>query len=502
MKSNRFRSFAFVGMLAAAQVLSASTVFADELNLAVDPLITMDPAFARGMSQDLSILSQIYSSLTRVDPNGDLVGDLATSWDNVDGKEFTFKLREGVTFADGEPLDASAVVWNIMRLKNPATQATANTDFDLIESIVATDPQTVVVKTSKPFLDLPRRLSWTNFIAPKWSETHNPKVEVNPSGPYVLVDYDFSSHVKLKANEKFYGPKPAYEDVNYRVIANTPTRLAGLRSGELDTSLRIDSVDMESLKTLEGYNVGAIEGPRTLILRFHMGHKAISDVRVRQAINYAIDKKLITSTLYRGLTEPVTTQLLKPKDNGFNPDFTAWPYDPERARQLLAEAGYADGLELRVGTTGEAGYLQAVPSTQAIASQLEAVGIKLKIETIPGASWVTYLRDEEKAPDMVLLAYLSNSGSPSDLLQQFTSAAPYTWGTMPEAYDSAVAQAKSASSPEEQATFLRQATQTMFDEALIVYLWPLPQTYAVSKKVDWKIRSDDWIRASDMRPAQ
>ncbi|WP_028035036.1 ABC transporter substrate-binding protein [Chelativorans sp. J32] len=336
---NKLLVAAVAGLIAVAIPGGGAPALAaeDTVTVASLPLLTFDPAFARTV-QDLSIMSQVYSSLTTASfVDGNLTGNLAREWSDVDGKEFTFKLVPGAKFANGEPLDAHAVVWNFKRLMDPATQATVITDFNLITSVEAPDAETVIIKTSTPWLELPRRLSAISFIAPEWAKTHNPKVEVNPSGPYTVVDYDFASHVTLKRNENYFGEKPAFENAIYRVIGNNQTRVTSLRSGELNFANGISPLDVEQLSSLEDLKVGAIPGRRVHVLRFNMLRDNVKDVRVRQALNYAINKELITKTIYRGQTSPASTQALIPGQVGFDETMTPWPYDPDKARQLLAE---------------------------------------------------------------------------------------------------------------------------------------------------------------------
>ena len=247
--------------------------------------------------------------------------------------------------------------------------------------------------------------------------------------------------------------------------------------------------------------MGAIGGRRVHVLRFNTNHEATGKLKVRQAINYAINKELITKTIYRGLTQPATTQVLNSADSGFNPEMKAWPYDADKAKALLAEAGYPNGLELTIGVTGEAGFIQAVQATEAMSAQLAEVGVKLNIKTVPGNTFVSFLRDKENAPDMVYLGYVSSSNAQAELMGQFASTAPYTWGPVPAGYDEAVTAAKTAPDAAEQVKNVRLAAQIAADDAMVVYLWPQPQTYAVSDKVEWTIRADDWVKATDMKPA-
>lgn len=470
----------------------------DSVTIAIDPLATLDPAFARGTGSDLSILSQIYSALTTINAKGELVGDLAAKWEQTGPEEFTFTLHEGATFKNGKPLDAAAVVWNIERMKDPALKATANTDFELIAGATAPNPTTVVIRTNGTWLELPRRLSWTYLLEPDWAKAHNPKTEANPSGPYDLVSYEPASKVVLKRNEAFYGSKPAITNVTYKVVGAAATRISGLRGGEIDASLRIDPIDMAQLERLSDYTVGATPGRRSHMLRMNTATKALSDVRVRQALNYAINKEAITRSIYRGMTQPGATQILSQFNEGFDPAIGAWPYDPAKAKALLAEAGYGDGLKLTIAVSGEAGFIAAVQSVQAIASQLKAVGIEVEIKTLPGNAFLPFLRDKKNATDLVYVAYASQSNSSSELLGQFVGNAGQTWGPVPKAYDDAVAASKLATTEADYLAALRAAQKVYLDEAMIVFLWPQPQTYAFKRDLDWPVRSDDWVRASEM----
>ena len=497
-----FLSAAVAGLLAIGLASGPTRAVAadDTVTLSSLPLLSFDSALTRTV-QDLSVMSQIYSALTTVDfVDGTVKGDLAREWSDVDGREFTFKLMPGAKFENGEALDANAVVWNFKRLMDPATKATVTADFNLITSVEAPDAETVVIKTSAPWLELPRRMSAIYFLAPEWTKAHNPKTEVNPSGPYVLVDYDFSSHVTLKRNENYYGPKPAFENAIYRVIGNNQTRVTSLRSGELNYANGISPLDVEQLASQEDLNVGAIPGRRVHVLRFNMLHDKVKDVRVRQALNYGINKEIITATIYRGQTKPATVQALIPGQVGYDETMQPWPYDPEKARQLLAEAGYKDGLTLTLGVSEE--YLQAPQAAEAITAQLAEVGVTIQLQLVPTAVWTSFITDAEKGTDLVYLGFSSTTGTSTELMNQFTDKGRYTWGPANEEYSKMVADIKVATSLEQQAELIRKANRVLADDAQLVYLWPQPFTYATSKSIEWTPRPDDRPKASDMRPRQ
>jgi len=489
--------------LGAAALLAPPAVAADieSVTVGIEPLTTLDPGKGRATRGDLAISSQIYSSLTSVDEDGKLVGDLALEWTQTAPTEWTFKLRDDAFFEDGSPLDADVVAWNLNRmLKGPDAPMPAATGMRLIADVVAKDATTVVFTTSEPFLDLPRRLAWTYFIEPGWAQTHDPATEAMGSGPYTLVSWDPAGDVVLELNEKYYGNKPAVPHATYRVIPNEATRLAALRGGELDAAFGIDPLSVGQLQSEDSLNVGAIDANKMQTMRINMGAPHMDDLRVRQGGNYAINKEAITKSVYAGLVGPGSTQILGPLYDGFEPDRKPWPYDPEKARALLAEAGLSDGITIRLGTA-ETGYVGAAQATQAIAAQLGQVGINVEIETIPYANWVKYLRDPN-GPALTFLAWGSQSVSTPEILAQLVSGAPYAIGPVPAAYDAAVAAATGASDEATKLAEIAKALQVTEDEAMTVFLWPQPQTYAISKKLDWKVRMDDWVRVYDIRPAQ
>jgi peptide/nickel transport system substrate-binding protein len=466
--------------------------------LAIDTVATLDPAQARATGGNLSVLSQVLSSLTTLDASGRLVGDLATRWDVNSATQFTFHLNPAARFQNGRPLDAAVVAWNFQRMMDPAIRATANTDLNLIDRVEVANPHTVVFHTKAPWLELPRRMSWMFMLEPEWTRAHNPKVEVNASGAYRMVSFDPGGDIVLERNPDFHGTAPAIEKVLYRGIDSPAARISGIRGGEIDATLRIDPIDIAQLLGLSDYNVGAREGQRFHVLKFHFGNKALADVRVRQAINYAINKDAITKAIFRGYVGAGTTQVLNPQTPGFNEAYKPWPYDPARAKALLAEAGYANGLSLTLKTSVEGSSLAVSPICQIIAAQLGQVGVKLQVTLLPYSAFLALRTQPDLAPDFTYAGYVSQSNSATELFGQYSSKGPYAYGPMPMAFDRAVDVQREALDADQQIREIKAASQAMLDDVLEVFLFIQPQTFAVNKRLNWQARSDDWIKASDM----
>lgn len=472
----------------------------DRVTVGIEPLTTLDPARGRATRGDLAISSQIYSALTSVDENGALVGDLALRWELTAPTEWTFTLRDDARFADGSPVDAAVVVWNLTRmLRGPDGPTPAATGMALVDSFAAPEPTRLVITTKAPFLDLPRRLAWTYFLSPAWAEANDPATAAMGSGPYRLVSWDPAGDVVLARNEDYYGTKPAVANPTYRVIANEATRLAALQSGELDAAFGVDPISLMQLRTVAGLNAGAIDANKMQTMRINYAAPHMDDVRVRQAINYAINKEAITRSVYQGLVEPGSTQILGTLYEGYDTTREAWPFDPDRARALLAEAGLSDGLHIKIGNA-ETGYVGSGLAVQAIVAQLAEVGITAEIETVPYANWVAYLRNPEGAA-LTFLAWGSQSVSTPEILLQLASSGPYTHGTVPAGYDAAVTAAASAASEADKLAAIAEALRITEEQAMTIFLWPQPQTYAISDKLNWKPRMDDWVRVFDIHPA-
>lgn len=475
-----------------------SSSASSQITIGIEPFVTLDPGQGRAPRGDLAIISQLYSSLTTVNADGELVGDLALDWEMVSENEWVFDLRDDAQFEDGTPVNAEVVKWNLERLLDPENAMAAASNMQLIEAVTAPSEYQVSFTTTAPFLDLPRRLAWTYLLEPNWAGANDPSLSAMGSGPYSLVSLDTDGDTVLVRNEKYYGEKAGFKDVTYRVVSDENSRLAGLKSGELDLALGLDPLTIKQLQGTENLEAGAIDANKMQTLRINTAAPFMDDLRVRKALNYAIDRESITKSIYNGLVEPGSTQLLGALYDGFDKSRHAWPYDPKKAKKLLAEAGHSDDITLRLGVA-ETGYVGASQASQAIADQLAQVGITVEIETIPYAKWVEYLRDEN-GPALTFIAWGSQSISSPEILFQLHSSAPYGIGHANAEYDQAVTAANGAATPEDKLAAIRQAVDIVEDQALTVYLWPQPQTYARSTEVDWKVRMDDWVRASDAKP--
>jgi peptide/nickel transport system substrate-binding protein len=319
------------------------------------------------------------------------------------------------------------------------------------------------------------------------------------TGPYKLISFNPETGVFLESSETYAGAPPAFRKVNMRVVVDTAARVNGLKAGEIDTAAVLDVQDLKQLEEDPDLVVGVKPSTRVQIIRFNTLIKPMDDVRVRKAINYAINKEAITKALFRGLVSPAASQILTTLHDGYNTDLKPWPYDPDKAKQLLAEAGYPNGFDVEM-VYGKGTYVGAELAAQVVVGQLARVGIRAKLNIIPASLHAQRAATDQQAA-MTWFGYADTATVASETLTYLGSTHNQTRGPVPAAYDAAVQAARSALTTEAEMAAVKTATQVAADEAMAVFLWDLPQTFAESKKVVWNIRRDDWTLPSDVRPA-
>ncbi|MHA6689607.1 ABC transporter substrate-binding protein [Devosia sp. A449] len=460
----------------------------------------IDPAQAGGMRIDLSIVASIYSSLTEISPEGKVVGAAAKSWHQTDDLTWVFELRDDVRFSDGTPFTAETVKWNQDRLKVQERAGWIVTSMRNVEAVNVLGTYEVEFKLKAPDLNLARRLAGVFHLDPTWAATHNPSVEAMGSGPYKMISYNPETGVELVLNDTYYGAAPEFKNVRFRVVTDEAARINALKAGELDTAALINTQDLQQLEESGNLVVGIVPSARVQIMRFNTLVKPMDDLRVRQAINYAIDKEGITKALFRGQVSPANSQMLSVLHTGYNPDLKAWPYDPEKAKALLAEAGFPNGIDIEMAY-GKGTYVGGEQAAQFVVAQLAEVGIRATLSIAPSTVHHKRAASDEQAA-LSWYGYADTATISADTMSYIATGFLHTRGPLPPAMDEALGRAKAARTVEEEVAAMHEATQAAADDALAVFLWDLPQSYAYSDKVVWPIRADDWTLPRDVKVAQ
>ncbi len=375
---------------------------------AFDPQ-TMDP-HALALLYQTRVVTQVYEGLVNRDKSYRLEPSLATSWEMVNATTWRFKLRQGVRFHDGAPFSAEDAVFSIERALDKASQR--KNQMLGISGARKVDAQTVDVVTSQPDAVLPDKLFLVAMMSKPWAEKHNvlkpqdynAKQETyavrnaNGTGPYVLQRYEADVRTVLKANPAWWGKDTAHaggnvDEVHYQVIQSDATRLAALQSGQVDFVIDPPFQDLSRLKADKALKVSETDdiGTQYLAMNQHStelggsdvkGRNPFKDLRVRRALQLAIDTDLIVKQVLRGEGK-VTGSFFSPLVDGYLPEFEQRSKaDPAAARALLKEAGYENGFSVQMDCVNVAWRASVC---QAAASMLEKVGIRASLVTSPSS---------------------------------------------------------------------------------------------------------------------
>jgi peptide/nickel transport system substrate-binding protein len=327
-----------------------------------------------------ALLVNVYEGLVKIDQaTGEIAPLLAESWDvSDDGRTYTFTLREDVTFSNGEPFTAEDVKFSIERVQSDDWTINLKGAMDVVESVEVVSPTEVNVTLSEPSNDWLFRM--TTRIGAMFSPTGVDDLanEAIGTGPYLVAEWNRGESIVLQANEDYWGERPAVETVTLRYFDDpTATNNALLTEGidvigTVQAPEALDQFDDDRFQVIEGTTNGEVT------LAFNNESGPMSDVRVRQAIKHAIDHEALLETAWAGrgflIGAPVP-----PTDPWYEDLTDLYPYDPQQARDLLADAGYEDDLSLRFRI---ANLPYAVAAAQVVSSQLEEVGVAAEIEPL------------------------------------------------------------------------------------------------------------------------
>jgi len=402
--------------------------------------------------ESIQRMDNIFEALVEYKPGStEIMPGLATSWEvSPDGKEITFMLRKGVKFHDGTDFNADAVVFSFARQYDPehphhqygqwAYWGWMFYDIDRVEKI---DDYTVKMYLSNTNASIMTSLAMftANIVSPANAEKWGEDAFAHPvgTGPFKFVEWVKDDHITLEAYGGYWKGRPKLDKLIFRVIPDASARLLALETGEVGgieypNPADFDRIEANSdlvLMSEPGMNVGylalnagygykdanenGIRDDNEPWVKTEGFHEALTKKKVRQAINMAIDKKSIVRDLYMG-TASVAKNGMPPFMIGYNDGVQDWPYDPERAKKLLAEAGYADGFEVVFFVMPVSRpYMFDPPKIgEAIQSYLAAVGIMAKIYQV---DWGTYLQETQfgKAP-MCLLGWTGDNGDPDNFM--------------------------------------------------------------------------------------
>ena len=401
---------------------------------------SLDPQ-AVTATNDFRILMNVYDGLVRF-KKGTLEVEpaLAQSWTiSDDGETYTFKLREGVTFQDGTPFDAEAVKFTFDRMLKDDHPFHDTGPFPLafffstVDTVTAKDAATVEFKLKEPFAPFLSNLAYPTglIVSPAAVKQYGKDFGRHPvgTGAFKFEEWDPNAKVVVSRNADYWDGAPSLEAVVFRPIADANTRVAEMLSGGVDLMVEVPPDNLKTFKADQGFTVFEEAGPHLWFLILNTKEGPFSDKRVRQAVNYAIDKKAIVDNVLQG-TADVAAGPIPPAFGWANDGSTKpYPYDPEKAKALLREAG-AEGANLTFYVAeGGSGMLDPVAMATAIQADLKAVGLNARIETYEWNTFLTNVNPGLKGKaDMAEMAWMTNDPDTLPFLALRTDASPKDGG--------------------------------------------------------------------------
>ncbi len=334
----------------------------------------------------------IYENLMRKAPDGKLVPGLASWTVSPDGKLIEFTLRKGIKFHSGDPLTTKDIVFTFKRgmEKNP----TWKRRLGVVERMEIVDDYRLKIHFKKPDVMC---FGYRGYL-PIESKSYYDRVGEDQfvkhpvgTGPYKFVAWESGQYIDLKANEDYWGGAPSVKEVRFRIVKEDTTRVATLKAGEADIILDVPWREVKGLRGA-GFRTVTADSTPPCHIKFHVLNPKVPwyDKRVRQAIAYAIDSKAIIDKLFHGIPNHVAR--LAEWELGYDPELKPYPYDPEKAKKLLAEAGYPNGFEMPYYYMIGRSY-GLKETTEACALYLKAVGIKCKVQGLESVKMVKQMRE-------------------------------------------------------------------------------------------------------------
>jgi peptide/nickel transport system substrate-binding protein len=339
---------------------------------------TLDPQLQDDEYERDLQLENIYETLLTRNQKGDLIPLLATALPKAIGKTaWQFQLRRGVTFTDKEPFNAADVVYSIKRIINPQFHSgQGNFIFD-ITGAKAVGPYTVDILTNGFDAVLPAQMTKLAMVPVKYSQT--PKFTELPvgTGPYIMTKYLQGQYADLVANKSYWGKQPSVKSVIVKFISDENTRLAALKTGQIQFMDPLEAQDVSQVpKAL------SLPGLDNQIIILDTESGVTADKNVRIAMNLAVDKDTIAKDVFAGAATPSKCQIIAPGALGYDPNLTAYPYNPTKAKQLIQSAG-ATGKTIDLMYTTDSADLDGMELSEVLASDWQAIGLKVKIEGLP-----------------------------------------------------------------------------------------------------------------------
>lgn len=409
----------------------------DEIRVGLDvDAGTMDPRLSKDTTAT-RVADLVYDGLVRMNEKLEPQPSLAEKWENPNPTTWIFTLRTGVTFQDGTPFTAADVKYTFDSILDPNFKAPYAKLYAPISKVEVVDDTNVKFTLKNPYAPL---LSYMDIgIVPKHiGEKNDNSLSSNPigTGPYKMVKWEKNSKISFESNDKYWGGPAKTKKVTYYIIPDNSTRVSALAAGDIDfVHSPLSPQDIGKIKENKDFTVIETEGLGFTYLNFNTTNPILSDVKVRQAIAHLIDKETISGQLYQGMDKPGDSPLIPPSW-AFSDSIKGFPYDPNKAKELLAQAGWKDsdgdgildkdGKKLTITLSTHTEDPNRMQTVEFLQNEFSKAGIDAKVQT---TEWPTFSANMMAQKfDIALLGWLNLVDPDRAMYSQFLSTSENNYG--------------------------------------------------------------------------
>ncbi|MEA4894628.1 MAG: ABC transporter substrate-binding protein [Oscillospiraceae bacterium] len=437
----------------------------------------------------------IFEGLVRINENGEIIPLLAEQWEQVNDNTLRFYLRQGVKFHNGEVFNAETVKYNVNRIWDTDLNSIKTVKLAPLKSAEVVDEYTVDLITDEPY---PLLLTYLDalYMVPQQYCTENELsfLSQNPvgTGAYKFVSWVPDQNIVMSANEEYWGNAPEVKEVYWQIVPEASTRVSALLAGDVDISYNIPSTSIGQVDAVSGYST--INSPMAMGLVMHLqaldSSAPTADAKVRQALNYAIDREALIEGICQGLATPLDGQMASEGVSGYNPDCNPYTYDPDKAASLLSEAGYANGFKITLNTP-QGRYPNDKEIAEVIAGMWRELGIKVEVKVWEWGTFLDGLKQKEASKGAWLIgwywspafdAYTANSYLISD-------QAYAIWKN--DTFDENMRKAAVSVDSDAHEAYLQEALLAMNEDAGLAFICEPRSVFGRADGISWVQKLDD-----------
>lgn len=499
---------------------------AADLSVALGADVTsIDPHF-HNLTPNNNIGQHVFDTLVAKDARGTLTPALAESWRAIDDTTWEFKLRKGVKFHDGTEFTAADVVFTLERIPNvPNSPSPFTTYTKQVTEKIAVDPYTLRLKSAAPYPQMPNDMSTVMIVSASAAgkaatEDFNSGKATVGTGPFRFVRWQRGDRIELARNDAYWGTKPAWDRVTFRIITSDPTRVASLLAGEVRAIENIPTSDLARLRANKDLNIYRTVSVRLMYLHLDaardkspfvtdkagkpLDKNPLRDLRVRRALSKAINRQALVERVMEGAAA-ASSQLMPEGFFGYAPAIRLEAYDPDGARKLLAEAGYPDGFGLTLHAPNNR-YVNDEQIAQAVAQMLARVGIQTRVDAMPSS--VFFSRGSKLEFSFMLVGWGAETMEASSPLKALLATFNTEKGTGASnrgrysnaKMDAVLEQALATVDDGRREKLLQQATEIGVGDLGIIPLYHQHNLWATRKGVAYIPRADERTFAHEFKP--